>query len=368
MKKTLILALLAAASTQSVFSQPIIDITGSTAGRSAVHAAILALLTNETYAFDGTSSASSATRAIYHGTFGGNPVIVRTFWTGSAAGVRDVSEQNQLAGFFATSVLGNSAGQNINPATPLATASADTVAEIGFSDVFQTSTEFTANTLIDEINVAVLPFRFVKNDGANPALTNITPPLVRQLYGSLGELPLALFTGNPANQTTLVYASGRDALSGTRITAFAETGLGVFTGVNQYTGTVNSGVITAIAFVGNGGYASGGTLATLLGGTYSSGIVLGYLGISDSNAAITAGATALTYNGVTYTEQNVKEGLYSFWGYLHQSRMTLSGTPLSFYDALAANLFAVPSPGTTIVIGDMEVQRDTDGGPIFPLY
>jgi hypothetical protein len=354
----------------SAYSQTVIDITGSTAGRSAVHTQILALLSGETLAWNGGSSASGATRVIYNGTYGGNSVTIRTFWSGSAAGVRDVSNQVQLAASYFdkttdTSAGTTAAGVNI-PSPTLAPASAETVSEIGFSDVFQSSTAFTTNTLVDETKVGVIPFKFFRNNGSSSLLTNMTPGLHNNLYKALGEAPLSMFTGNAAQSGITVYATGRDEFSGTRITCLAETGAGVFSTLNQYTGTVTSGAAT-LNFVGNGGYASGSGVSGLLSATYSGGIIVGYLGASDWATAVSGGAQELAYNGVTLGANSdlIRNGQYSFWGYLHQSRMTLTSTSLTFYNALAAALKLAPGSGL-VLEGTMNVERAADGAAITP--
>ena len=354
----------------SAYSQTVIDITGSTAGRSAVHTQILALLTGETLAWNGGSNAAGATRVIYNGSYAGNPVIVRTFWSGSAAGVRDISNQPQLAASYFdkttdTSAGTTAAGVNI-PSPTLAPASAETVSEIGFSDVFQSSTAFTTNTLVNQTAVGVIPFKFFRNEGSSALLTNVTPGLHNNLYKGLGEAPLSMFTGNVLD-TSLVYATGRDEFSGTRITCLAETGAGVFAGLNQYTGVLTGNAVTTFTFVGNGGYASGSGVATLLGGTYSGGAILGYLGASDWSSAVTNGAVEVAYNGVTLGANSdlIRNGQYSFWGYLHQSRMTLTGTSLSFYNALSGALELAPGTGL-ILNASMNVERAADGAAITP--
>lgn len=355
----------------SAHSQTVIDITGSTAGRGAVHSQILALLSGETFAWNGGSSASGSTRAIYKGTYSGSPVIIRTYWSGSAAGVRDIANQPQLnLSYFDTSTDTSagttSAGVNIASPT-LAAASAETVSEIGFSDVFQSSTAFTTNTLVDDTKVGVIPFKFFKNEGASAGLTNMTPGLFNNLYKALGEAPLSMFTGNAADSGTTVYATGRDEFSGTRITTAAETGAGVFSGLNQYTGTVASNVAT-LTFVGNGGFSSGSGVSTLLGGTYAGGDIVGYLGATDWASAVTNNAVEMSYNGVTLGSNSdlIRNGQYSFWGYLHQFRMTLTGTSLSFYGDLSTALQAAPGTGL-VLISSMNVERAADGAPISPL-
>lgn len=367
--KTSLMATALLASAASAYSQTVIDITGSTAGRSAVHAQILALLDGETLAWNGGSSAAGATRVIYKGTYLTRPVIVRTFWSGSAAGVRDISNAPQLANsYFATTTdtTAGTAPNGIQVTTPvLAPASAQTVSEIGFSDVFQTSTAFTANTLVQEDQVGVIPFKFFKNDGAPASLTNITPGQFRTLYTGLGEAPLSLFTG-VATDTSTVFATGRDNLSGTRITALAETGTGVFSVLSQYTGTVTGDIVT-LTPAGDNGFTSGSGVAGLLAGKYGAGSIIGYLGASDWNTAVTGGATELSWNGVLLGSNNalIENGAYSFWGYLHQSSMTLTGDTATFYNQLRDNLRAAPGNGL-ILTSAMKVERAADGAQITP--
>jgi hypothetical protein len=221
--------------------------------------------------------------------------------------------------------------------------------------------------LDDEFEVGIIPFKWFKNDGGAPGLTNMTNLLGRALYSSLGELPLSQFTGVPADSATTVYCTGRNADSGSRVTTLAELGYGVFNRVNQYDGTVVGGAITALTFKGNVGYSSGSGVAGLLSGTYTGGTVVGYLGASDWASAVSGGATELTWNGVPYSAQAVQEGRYTFWGYLHMNRMTLEGNSLAFYEALRDALKNNPS---SVILSDddtiMKVRREGDGAPVAP--
>lgn len=370
-------SLIATAATMALFSsasgQTVIDLTGSTAGRSAVTTAVGALLDGETVAWSNNASLNSAGRAIFKGTFNGNAVIVRTFWSGSAAGVRDVADAPQLNNaFFQTSYdTVTNPGNVASPA--LASASAETVAEIGFSDVFQSSTSFTTNPLADETSVAVLPFVFMKNNGASSAITNVTSENFKAIWGGLGFGPMSLFTGNAGDASTTVFGTGRNNESGTRITTLAVTGTGVFASLGQWQGTAADPTVlspfTAITgfTAGENGYSSGSSVANLLKRTTSSGqVVIGYVGIAD--AANATGATALSYEGVTYTPGAVYNGQYPFWGYLHQFSRDLSGDAVTqaFYDALKVELQANPGSGT-LKIEDMNVERAADGAVITPL-
>jgi hypothetical protein len=364
-------------------AQTVIDLVGSTAARGAVHDKIQELFagsgnTLTSFAFNSSSGVLSSNQAIFHGNLGGNAVIIRTFWAGSVNGIQDIVAQIQQTNLYATTVTGNATGQQVATTGNLAPASADTAPEIGFSDVFSTSTQYAAPSTEEE--VAVLPFKFYKNDAAPVALDNITPLLAQQLYGSFGEVPLALFTGNSGDQGTFVYAFGRNNDSGTRITAMAESGYGVFGSVSQYGGgvgpTISGDTITALGPNGNSGASSGSTVASWLNKSLAGGLagnaLVAYLGPTDwaaaeSTTTFSGPAVALKWNGVAYSEQAVREGQYTFWGYLHQNNNGLAGVSLSFFNALRDALVANPE-NSLLPISSMQVQRDGDGAPIYPLY
>lgn len=367
--KTMTLAAAAFAVAATGNAQTVIDITGSTAGRSAVHNAILSVMSNETYVYNG-SSFNGASKTLFKGDLGGTPVTVRTSWSGSAAGVRDLAQNNSSVWFANTAI--NTVALN-GTAVSMANNSANTVQdipEIAFSDVFQSSTIYTSPTLTDQ-SVGIIPFKFYASADAPATLTNIQPGLAQKLWGQ-GYLPLALFTGDAADQGTYVFATGRDPESGTRITAMAEVGFGVFNNVLQYQPTVAGGAVTALTLwpagtyaEGNGGYTSGSLVKTAVeANAFVNGFgLVSYLGSSDWSAV----AKELTYNGVSYSADNVKQGKYTFWGYLHQMRQTsLSGTTLTFFNSLANAVKADTS--WLVKVADMSVSRTADGGLISPTY
>ena len=73
--------------------------------------------------------------------------------------------------------------------------------------------------------VGAVIFKWVASKGSPAGLTNLSSPQARALFQA-GSEPLALFTGN-ASDTTSIYAAGRDPDSGTRLTALAEIGQGL---------------------------------------------------------------------------------------------------------------------------------------------
>jgi hypothetical protein len=356
-----------------------IDITGSTAGRAAVSASILSILSNDTYVASG-SNVNNATFALYRGTLGATPVTITTSWSGSAAGVRDVAQGNAVwvinNSAFANGALNNGTVSNLGNGAGNNTAGlVQAVPEIAYSDVFQSSTIYTAPVLSDDF-AGIIPFKFYASVDAPAGLVNLWPNVAQKLWGT-GYVPLALLTGSTlaADKTTYAFATGRDPESGTRITCMAEIGYGVFNNVQQYQPTIVSGAVTALTLwpagtyvEGNGGYSSGSSVKTAVSANAfgnSKGLI-SYLGSSDWVASPGV-AKELTYNGVSYSADNVIEGKYTFWGYLHQMKQTsLSGTPLTFYNSL---LTAVQSDTSWLVKNSqMQVQRTADGGLISPKY
>lgn len=384
-------AFLATAATLALFGaangQVVIDITGSTAGRSTVHNQITTLLTGESiawYMVNGSTqgNAASADAVIYKGgtlLVGGvqTPVTVRTFWAGSASGVDYVSNQVQLDNkFLATTVTASNAQiagnqSALQSAGQLAPASAETVSEFGFSDVKQSATTHQSSPLAEQTDMFVIPFKWLRTETLT-GVSNITDQMVRAMYTAGGETPKSLFTGVAADSSSFVYAVGRDSDSGTRITALAETGAGAFTTLTQWgfttTGSGASVTLSAPTEVFDGGYASGGSVGTILGGTGFNAI--GYVGISDATTAVTNGAVELTFNGTPFSVANVKNGSYTFWSkYQAIRKQTLNGASASLFSSLKTalvGLATVDPVGTTIKLSDMAVDRAADGSDVLP--
>ena len=388
----LALAALALLAVNKAGAQTIIDITGSTAFRSAVHNSLVAQFNGTTgagYAYTGTD-VTKANQALFKGRLSGVDFIVRTSFNGSVTGIQKVASGATDVAFIPTNATAASTG------TANATASTTGAARFALSDVYQSSTPYKTPSLTNN-NVAVAPFRFLASNGA--PITNMTPQLYRALYAN-ATMPLSLFTGNPAD-TTPVYCTGRDNGSGTRATVMAETGYGINTLVVQYYATLtNAGAagatINAVDFVptsggpatltldavnaGNGGYTSGGDVAkavsaasaanVTIDGSASGGpvVLVGYAGTSDANTALTnpVPAVALNYNGVAYSVAGVQNGTYTLWGYEHlYSSSGLSANETIWYNSFKTTLSS--NLGITgIAIGTMNVNRSTDGAVVGP--
>ncbi len=391
MQKCILAGLLASAAATAANAQTVVHITGSTAFRNATVTAITHILKpGFTYGFAGTSF-TGANQAIFTGTTISNsiPVIIKTSWSGAVGGMQTVSQQLPISTWLTNSTPQSTTG------TPSAPAVYDpaSVPEVGMDDGIQATTPFPTPTLTAQ-NVGVVGFKWVKSVGAPAGLTNMTPFLAQALWQN-GSLPLALFTGLPSDATNKVFATGRDPDSGTRKTAFAESGVGVFNTVVQYQPTNSAGqvvnrsnagpivghqpwpaiTVNGIFFdVGNGGYASGGDVAAVLktavnglGGYYVS-----YLGLADAATAIAGGASELMWNGVPYSDAAVQEGQYTFWAYeqlcYRSNYGAVDANGKIVADLLANQIKTVDGALAGPLLSTMHATRAVEGGVVTPNY
>lgn len=381
LKSIALAAMLGLAIHSEVLAQDTLYITGSTAYRAQTHTAITNVLdAGFTYAYTG-STFSSAQKAIFTGTLTANsqPVIIKTSWSGSTLGMKAVAQG------LATDFLSNGTTQSTGGTASAPNSGFDTQpADAGMADSFQNATPYTTPTLTFQ-QVGILPFKWIVNEGGAAAgITNMTQFLAQPLYGN-GDLPLSFWTGIPS--ATKVYAYGRDPGSGTRTVAFAESGVGSNATVTQYKLTTSGDTITAaIPFPvtvipnlfttteGNGGESSGGTVAAAMGKTSATVSVSGgptsqayfvaYVGETDANTAIAAGATELTWNGVPFSLDNIKNGKYTFWSYQHVTyKSDIPAGKKAIADAIATNIKDVVS---SPLLTEMNVVRTADGGIVTP--
>src|SRR5258706_7779799 len=162
-------------------------ITGSTAFRANAYRSVRALyganLVNQNPANSGTTSGSNIVTftGTLPGLFGAQIVTVHTSYSGSAAGIQALV-QNTTQTYLASGVAGD----------PTVVSHQ---ADLGFSDVFQSTTAFPSTPGLNDSQVGVLPFVFVRSINAPTTLTNIT---IQQLQSFLsgGIMPLSYFTGN----------------------------------------------------------------------------------------------------------------------------------------------------------------------------
>ena len=388
LKNTLIPGLAALCLAANASADVVIHITGSSAFRGATHNAILNILntSGRTYGYTG-STLSGASQAIFKGTTknGGASVTIKTSFSGSIAGLQTV-DQGLNVNFLADNATTSAGGT-----ASLATGTSASVPEIALSDVYASSAPFETPNLVEAgaSPVGVIPFKWVASCDAPAGLSNMTPQIAQALFPT-GSTKLATFTGSSADEAVNVYALGRDFDSGTRATAFAETGVGNSNPVKQYSPTASGGKVTSQAFwssytllgysvaTGNGGYSSGGTLADMLRNhTTGTGTIGGhyvtYLSTGDANRAITgsgssntgasyANAKELTYNGVAYSATAVQEGSYTFWGYEHLSYNTADSGIATVAEDLATQIHDTDATASGILMSSMKVTRNSDGG------
>ena len=395
-------------------AQTVVKFTGSTAYRANVHTAILhalgstngTSLTSGSFGYVGTSF-GGASQALFVGTIAGNPVIIKTSWSGSEGGLKTVSNSVNVA------FLSDSNSANLTPAGAgsLGGLGDVSVPDVAMSDSWQSSSNYNgtyqgvnyaALTESGTSPVGVVPFKWIATN--NATFTGITSQQARGLYSN-GYLAQALFTGSNADESKLVVAIGRDPDSGTRLITFAESGIGATATIKEYqpnvlvggtgasvivsaTGQVitsltptPSGLVNGITVnTFNNGFSSGGTLAKALGCTVSgsctvagkSGVtgvtIVGYAGTNDADGtAIPAGGVELAYNGVKLgvfgdynTATALTEGLYTMWGYEHvYYRSAAVGTTVqTVADAVAAKIHDVDA---VVKLSSMKVKRTGDG-------
>jgi hypothetical protein len=399
--KILLAGLLALATAGAIQAQTItLHLTGSTAFRTAVQTAILGILQpGYTAAFAG-SSFTGASEAIVSGTtisnINGSPatVTIKTYWSGSLAGIETVSQQLPLANFLANS---NSTSGGTTTALANPGFDASDVPELCMSDGFQLTSQYAPPQYpaLTHQNVGVVSFKFIKNKNAPAGLTNMTPLLAQALWLN-GSLPLSMWTGNPTDATNIIYATGRDPDSGTRKTALLETGVQTFVSslapvtILQYAPSNVTGLVTAknpgaitkqgpwapetvdnISFgQGDAGYSSGGDLATAMGQTSPFNYVC-YLGLSDTVTAEGLGAAELSYNGVPYSHAATENGQYTVWTVEQMDWLPVGTGPLTANQLALAQLLATQIANESLVnVGEslpsMTVTRSQEGGPVTP--
>ena len=371
-----------------------IYLTGSTACRNAVYAAIHGSMfapgfKEVTY---GNSTAAKCNQMLWSGTVSGisGTTTIKAAWSGSVGGIASVTLATNstsfpngsiAAGNYPNTTTSNPGGDGlVNPYE----AAPGHPAHICMADNFQSSSLFTSPILGDD-NVGVIEFKWCKNAGsisdshwAN--LTNISDEVIRTVLA--GPVKLSVFTSVTAD-TNYVYAIGRNNDSGSRVQAFGDSGYGIQSSCVQF--AVSNSVSGAFPSVfpddsfgtgGNSGYASGGDVANAAGTAGSASATdpnfaqtgwygVSYLSIGDSATLIGKGGAELTYNGVPFSDQAVREGRYTFWGNEHVlSTPGLSGDLLTVKNDLVKLLNGTTASYMTnagVLNSTMNVSKATDG-------
>ena len=356
--KTILAAALVAGITSSAMAQTEITITGATAFRQATMQAIynayssvgaLGNSFNVCHDFTGNnlSQLIASNKAVFSGTFPGitGTTVIRTSFNGSTEGLNAIAGNNNPT-FLQTAALLNTGSIQGSTTSPTQTLRP----KFSFSDVYQ-STSPVDNIVLNPAQsaVGVVTFAMLVNEGAPGNLTNATIQQTRALWAQ-GLVPASLFTGDP-NDSTFVFATGRNDGSGTRSAYLTEWTYGVANTVQQFV-AINGGTtataltgLTAVPIgsnltnpavpfntgrssdastlwgnnaVGNGGYSSSSALRTLMGLTSASVTVydgidnspvfqnesialMTWLSTADSANAASAGARIIAFNGEKVT-------------------------------------------------------------------
>ena len=246
--KTLLASLLAFGLVSVAHAQTEVLITGSTAFRANTLNAILNIMSpGFTYGWVGTGAYNASTYAIVKGTVAatGQSVIIKTHFSGSEGGNQTVS--GSIAIVFLDNSSTTSTGGTSGLPDPTGSGPME-VPDIGMSDTYQSSSFFFGTYFghtypaLNAVNttpglptgqiVGVVQFKWTAGRGIPAGLTNMTAQQARDLYNS-GKAALAIWTGLSTDHGTSVYAIGRDFDSGTRLTTFAETGIGAKAVVEQ---------------------------------------------------------------------------------------------------------------------------------------
>lgn len=388
MKKLLLTAALGGLfAATAVQAQTSIYICGSTAFRSNAYRAIKAMFDGGAPTLENTGAGTKgagASQMTFQGTitplFGANTVTIYCDWTGSAQGVHSI-----------TATPGDSL-----PFLQNATPNGDTTmfnhtADLAFSDVFQATTGFSTPTLTDE-QVAIQPFCWVKSSATDARVTNISMQQLK--YALAGSCPLSYLIGttNAADYSTIVYFTGRNKDSGSRLVSLSDC---AYSGsVNMYSNILGTPVKMTANQIVNGvnygpGFSSGGTEAGVIAATPGFNYI-GYLGYADARTVVAAGGQILTYNGLlpftggSTTTTNgmdvpnfapVMTGQYSMWGPEH---LFINPSGANYTAAFAVYTNIVPFINTDITntangfttaiqISAMgNTTRTSDGGKIAP--
>ena len=401
----------------------IFHITGSTAFRAATITAIQFEINGSatiTPTAADNATATSANNLLWTGSNGtlGNYTIKASF-NGSGAGTQLV------AGALAIPFLdGTNTGWPTTIAgTPTTANSTDVVVpDVAMSDVFQSTSGFLGNVPTDlplgtgtvpvahtyshltDNQVAIVTFKpmasktfpqgtaagLVDDTGSfNVSSYSMTTQNFRATWSN-GSTLLSLYTGNNSDENSVVWATGRNQDSGTRLTYLSETTFGVNNFVNQYYPTYTSGTVTAVnqysiqtingistQQLGNSGESSGGTVRGYLQQPFASdlaslggnGYFVTVLGTSDS-LSVNTSAIELPYNGTYYSNTAVEEGTYTMWGYEHMfylpglSNSGADTNALSFANSVKSHFTGVAESGLShagLPLGVMNVSRSNDG-------
>jgi hypothetical protein len=368
-KLPLVTAALVAAGLVSANAQTVYRITGSTAYRANVNAALKA----GTGIFDaaptvvGTAYAAGASQLVFSGTISTVATVIKTSFTGSEAGIAALGNNgvdNTQSGQPTANLPGTPMPVYLDTATGLVKSDSTSNSDIAMADTSAVVSLTVNNGAVDQGICGVVQFTWMKGLNNSQAgwsdLVNVTIPQLNILLKA-GVQDESFITGLQADVGTSIGVVGRNKGSGTRVNTLIETGYANTANatVVQYAmsptyaaGVLVNAVNTTVfsdagwTLIHNDGFDSGSGVAATLemaksGTTAPTHIPIAYIGLNDANnvQAITVGAYAITggptianagsvtgtgaqsqylsLNGVYYSDEKISNGAYDFWGHEH---------------------------------------------------
>ena len=231
------------------------------------------------------------------------------------------------------------------------------------------------SSVFTSLESVVVPIVFIKNNNPKNDLagvTNLTQRNAALLESAAGQLTTEYFAGGPVTSrtpTNTLYFVGRNNIAAVRQLVDANI---------YYSGTVNNYTTNAsglpIKYLSGGqpwGAGSGGEVVAIVNSITNA---IGTVSAQDVNGTV----TTLAYEGVPFSTANVANGSYPIWGveqYLYWPSGLLAATPdqVTIINALEGGVSDVTYGHTSslfvnkfVEIGDLQVSRTGDGGPITP--
>jgi hypothetical protein len=406
--KSLLVAALAALSLGSA-SADTTYISGSTAFEAQADVALTNFASTHfggLVAWD-NATLGKETYALYNWGTASNTVtnFIAVHWTGSEGGIQSVdAPTNNPANvsFLPTNASGLITATNATVSAPSHIAFSDTSYGISLFHGTPGADGRNYSTPLHDYQVAAQGFALIASP--NWGITNIGLDQARSLFAA-GSLPAAVISGKSADTNNTVFAVGRNADSGTRVTALACFGIGTKGSVVQYIVassnniyqapiTTNDGYVSPA--IGNDGYASTGLLLTAVetvlatsttldssATVYSNAVasvptpgssyLIGYVGANKALSTATNLVTTLNYDGVAPSTAGIENGSYTYWNYEHilQSRNNTNANATTIASALKTYITGETDSqlgaGNAALV-NMLVQRLNDGGNISAVY
>lgn len=265
--------------------------------------------------------------------------------------------------------------------------------------------------------VGVAAFQWVVgnvNSSFPVPFTNITQGAAYSLINQ-GSIPVSFLTGASGDQHKYAVLVGRSEDAGARTVPFAEAQTGFGNSTYQYALTFSSNqtvqadnrqtggtgaTVTGAApwpanaplntepninwnSDGHSGYNLTSDLANVLSATnpvakasFTVGLTnlpadlthayfVGYNGVADTGSLVTAGGTALSYNGVPYSVAAVQNGQYSLWSFAHVYYIGDGPNQLTGVLQQAANDIADTIYSTDADINSSGAHSSTTGAGLF---